>query len=203
MARMIKAVIFDLDSCLAAADDRLRLRGGSRHSLGGPPSPGQAFPRLPVGRGISAGVRHVRRGRPDCAFSRQTLKLDNRKACGRALSSGVLWASGNYGMLLMVDTVGAGKGFTFSQLALVVNALCGIYVLKNPKPNTRAAYLPYWDVPSPPPGPSCWAQSSDRFTAGPRWPTSGRPARRPDLLSAGRLSPGRAASAIHVRMPRI
>ncbi|MEI7551638.1 MAG: GRP family sugar transporter [Verrucomicrobiota bacterium] len=74
-------------------------------------------------------------------FSRQTLKLDNRKAYGRALSSGVLWASGNYGMLLMVDTLGAGKGFTFSQLALVVNALCGIYVLKDPKPNTRAAYL--------------------------------------------------------------
>lgn len=48
---------------------------------------------------------------------------------------------GNYGMLLMVDTLGAGKGFTRSQLALVVKALCGIYLLKDPKPNTRAAYL--------------------------------------------------------------
>jgi glucose uptake protein len=74
-------------------------------------------------------------------FSRQTLKLADRKDYLRAASSGVLWALGNFGMLLMVDTLGAGKGFTLSQLALVVNALCGIYVLKDPKPNTRAAYL--------------------------------------------------------------
>lgn len=73
--------------------------------------------------------------------SRQTLKLAGLPAYMRAASSGVLWALGNYGMLLMVDALGAGKGFTLSQLALVVNALCGIYVLKDPKPNTRAAYL--------------------------------------------------------------
>lgn len=74
-------------------------------------------------------------------FSRQSLILADRQAYLRATASGVLWALGNYGMLLMVDTLGAGKGFTLSQLALVVNALCGIYILKDPKPNTRAAYL--------------------------------------------------------------
>ena len=74
-------------------------------------------------------------------LSRRTLKLADRQAYLRAASSGVLWALGNYGMLLMVDALGAGKGFTLSQLALVVNALCGIYVLKDPKPNTRAANL--------------------------------------------------------------
>ncbi len=56
-----------------------------------------------------------------------------------AVAAGILWALGNYGMLLMVDTLGAGRGFTLSQRALVVNALCGIYLLKDPKPNTRAA----------------------------------------------------------------
>jgi len=74
-------------------------------------------------------------------FSRLRLTLAGRQAYLRAASTGVLWALGNYGMLLMVDTLGAGKGFTLSQLALVVNALCGIYLLKDPKPNTRAAHL--------------------------------------------------------------
>jgi glucose uptake protein len=73
--------------------------------------------------------------------TRQNLRLANFPAYGRAVSSGVLWAMGNYGMLLMVDTLGAGKGYTLAQLALVVNALCGIFILKDPKPKTRAAYL--------------------------------------------------------------
>ena len=35
----------------------------------------------------------------------------------------------------------AGRGFTIAQLAVVVNALIGVYLLKDPRPKTRAATL--------------------------------------------------------------
>ena len=34
-----------------------------------------------------------------------------------------------------------GRGFTIAQLAVVVNALIGVYWLKDPQPKTRAATL--------------------------------------------------------------
>ncbi len=34
-----------------------------------------------------------------------------------------------------------GKGFTILQLSVVVNALAGVFLLKNPRPRTRAAAL--------------------------------------------------------------
>ena len=74
-------------------------------------------------------------------ISRQPMRLPGGNAYLRAIGSGFLWACGNYGMLLMVETLGAGKGYTISQLALVVNAICGIYVLKTPAPHTRPARL--------------------------------------------------------------
>jgi glucose uptake protein len=57
----------------------------------------------------------------------------------RVSITGVLWGVGNYGMLLLVDTLGAGKGFTISQLSVVVNALIGVFILKNPTPKSRTA----------------------------------------------------------------
>jgi glucose uptake protein len=39
------------------------------------------------------------------------------------------------------EAIGTGKGFTIAQLGLVVNALVGIFVLKDPKPATRAASI--------------------------------------------------------------
>jgi glucose uptake protein len=53
----------------------------------------------------------------------------------------LLWGIGNYGMLLLVDALGAGRGFTISQLGVVVNGLIGVYLLKDPTPNSRAALL--------------------------------------------------------------
>jgi glucose uptake protein len=50
---------------------------------------------------------------------------------------------GNYGMLLLVGVIGAGKGFTISQLAIIINALIGIYWLHEPGPGTRAARLTF------------------------------------------------------------
>jgi glucose uptake protein len=59
----------------------------------------------------------------------------------RALLTGVMWGVGNYGMLLLVGKMGAGRGFTISQLSVVVNALVGILWLKDPPPRSRAAWL--------------------------------------------------------------
>jgi len=61
----------------------------------------------------------------------------------RACLTGVLWSVGNYGMLLLVDAIGAGKGFTISQTAIVVSALISIYWLHEPAPKTRAARLTF------------------------------------------------------------
>jgi glucose uptake protein len=59
----------------------------------------------------------------------------------RALLTGLMWGVGNYGMLLLVGALGAGRGFTISQLSVVVNALVGILWLKDPRPRSRAAWL--------------------------------------------------------------
>jgi glucose uptake protein len=74
-------------------------------------------------------------------WGRQPLRLDKTGSYLRVASTGLLWGIGNYGMLLLVEGLGAGKGFTISQLSVVVNALIGIYWLKDPRPRTRAAAL--------------------------------------------------------------
>jgi glucose uptake protein len=53
----------------------------------------------------------------------------------------LLWGIGNYGMLLLVDQIGAGRGFTISQLGIVVNGLVGFYLLKDPPPKSPPATL--------------------------------------------------------------
>jgi glucose uptake protein len=60
---------------------------------------------------------------------------------GRVILSGLLWSVGNFAMLLMVGEIGMGKGFTIAQLCVVVNALIGIFLLKEPPPKSRAAKL--------------------------------------------------------------
>ena len=54
--------------------------------------------------------------------------------------SGLLWAAGNYGMLLLTERIGTGRGFSVAQLNLIVSALAGIYVFRDPPPKTRAAW---------------------------------------------------------------
>ena len=71
--------------------------------------------------------------------TRQSVRLAQPGDYGRIGLTGLLWTVGNYGMLLLVDQLGAGKGYTIAQLALVVNALVGIYCLKDPPPKTQAA----------------------------------------------------------------
>lgn len=59
----------------------------------------------------------------------------------RVCATGWLWGAGNYGSLLLIETLGAGKGFTIAQLSVIVNALTGIFWLKEPPPRSRAAVL--------------------------------------------------------------
>lgn len=70
-----------------------------------------------------------------------SLRLARPRAYGALLAAGALWGIGNLGMLALVEHIGAGRGFTIAQLGLVVNALVGIYVFKNPQPRTRAAAI--------------------------------------------------------------
>ncbi len=74
-------------------------------------------------------------------LGRQSPRLEKRGDYVRVSLSGVLWGVGNYAMLLLVNEIGAGRGFTIAQLAVVVNALIGVYWLKDPQPRTRAATL--------------------------------------------------------------
>lgn len=76
-------------------------------------------------------------------LARQSWKLASSGDAMRACLTGVLWSVGNYGMLLLVDAIGAGKGFTISQTAVVVSALISIYWLHEPAPKTRAAGLTF------------------------------------------------------------
>ncbi len=71
--------------------------------------------------------------------ARDPLRLEKVSDYGRVLGAGILWGIGNYTMLLLTDAIGAGKGFSISQLAVAVNALLGVYILKDPAPKTRAA----------------------------------------------------------------
>jgi glucose uptake protein len=74
-------------------------------------------------------------------LTRKPFALGNSRDYFKVGSTGVLWGIGNYAMLLLIEELGAGRGFTIAQLSVVVNALIGIYWLKDPKPNTRAAGL--------------------------------------------------------------
>jgi glucose uptake protein len=74
-------------------------------------------------------------------LARQPPRLDYPGQYLRIGITGLLWSIGNYGMLLLVGQIGAGKGFTIAQLSVVVNALVGIYWLKQPPPGTRAAQM--------------------------------------------------------------
>lgn len=90
---------------------------------------------LPMAVGIFAGSAFL------LLLGRQSPGLARPAEYARVGTTGLLWTTGNYGMLLLVGEIGAGKGYTIAQLSLVVNALVGIYWLKEPRPKTRAAYL--------------------------------------------------------------
>lgn len=57
----------------------------------------------------------------------------------RAGLSGALWALGNYGMLLLGEAIGTGRGFAIAQLNLGLSACIGIFVFKEQAPGSPAA----------------------------------------------------------------
>jgi glucose uptake protein len=73
-------------------------------------------------------------------LARQSHKLSHSSDVLRTLLTGLLWGVGNFGMLLLVDALGAGRGFTIAQLSVVVNALVGIFLLKDPIPGSPSAW---------------------------------------------------------------
>jgi len=90
---------------------------------------------LPMALGMFAGSCVL------LVVSKLSLKLDSPSHYPRLLSTGLLWGIGNYGALKMMELIGTGKGFTIAQLCVVVNAIIGVFLMKNPKPGTRAARL--------------------------------------------------------------
>jgi len=70
-----------------------------------------------------------------------SFKLEKSTHYLSVMSSGILWGIGNYGALAMMEIIGTGRGFTIAQLCVVVNALVGIYILKEPNPKSKAAKL--------------------------------------------------------------
>jgi glucose uptake protein len=94
---------------------------------------------LPFALGIFAGSLGL------MAAARRTgqplLQLPRPADLLRVCATGWLWGVGNYGSLLLIETLGAGKGFTIAQLSVIVNALTGIFWLKEPPPRSRAAVM--------------------------------------------------------------
>jgi len=70
-----------------------------------------------------------------------SFKLERPSHYSKVMSSGILSGAGNYGALAMMEIIGTGRGFTIAQLCVVVNALVGIYILKEPNPKSKAAKL--------------------------------------------------------------
>ncbi len=75
------------------------------------------------------------------ALTRKAPKLHSIGDYVQALSSGGLWALGNFGMLLTVKAIGPGPGYTIASLCVVVNALWGVFYFKDPAPKSRAALM--------------------------------------------------------------
>jgi glucose uptake protein len=87
----------------------------------------------PLAIGIFAGATAL------LLLAREWPSIPSPAGYARVASTGVLWSIGNYGMLVLVQELGAGRGFTISQLAIVVNAIVGIRLFREPPPGSRAA----------------------------------------------------------------
>lgn len=88
---------------------------------------------FPLSLGIFAGSAVL------VALTRQPLRLDQGAEYLRVSTTGLMWGIGNYSMLLLVAQLGTGRGFTISQLGVVVSGLTGVYLLKDPPPGSHAA----------------------------------------------------------------
>lgn len=74
---------------------------------------------------------------------RQVPVLKNKSEYIRVSLSGIIWGIGNYGSILLIQEIGFGQGFTLAQLGVLVNGLVGIFILKDPKPKSKAAVITF------------------------------------------------------------
>lgn len=74
-------------------------------------------------------------------FSCTSIGLRNAGDYTRVFLSGILWGIGNYGSLKLMELIGTGKGFTISQVAIVLAALYSVFVFRNPPYKTRGAFF--------------------------------------------------------------
>jgi glucose uptake protein len=88
---------------------------------------------LPLSIGMVAGSSFL------MLVTRSSVKLEKGSHYPLLMSTGILWGIGNYGALKMMEILGTGKGFTIAQLCVVINALVGVYILKEPNPKSKAA----------------------------------------------------------------
>jgi glucose uptake protein len=73
------------------------------------------------------------------ALSGNGLALEKEGDYPRVILTGFLWSVGNYASLLSMEYLGTAIGFTLAQLNVVVNAVIGIFIFKNPTPRSRPA----------------------------------------------------------------
>jgi glucose uptake protein len=88
---------------------------------------------VPLALGICAGAF------AGTASNLRALKLAKRSDYFPALLSGLLWGTGNYSSLLLMERAGTGTGFALSQLCIAVNALAGILLFAQPPLRSPAA----------------------------------------------------------------
>lgn len=72
-------------------------------------------------------------------WGRKRPSCKSRSDYGLVLLTGILWSIGNFAMLLMVQEIGLGKGFTIAQLCVAVAVLIGIFYFREPAPGSKAA----------------------------------------------------------------
>lgn len=74
-------------------------------------------------------------------LTKSSFKLEKRNNYFLLMASGLLWGIGNYGALAMMEQIGTGRGFTIAQLCVVINALVGVYLFKEPPSKSKAGKL--------------------------------------------------------------
>jgi len=79
-------------------------------------------------------------------LTKSSIQLEKSMHYLLVLSTGALWGIGNYGALRMMELIGTGRGYTIANMCVVVNALIGIYIFKNPPPKSKAALLTFGGI---------------------------------------------------------
>ncbi|MFJ7849136.1 GRP family sugar transporter [Peribacillus sp. NPDC097224] len=63
------------------------------------------------------------------------------KYAGRNILTGIMWATGNIGLLLANPKVGVAIAFSFSQMGIVISTLGGIFLLGEKKSKKQMTYV--------------------------------------------------------------